>query len=88
MVKLINDRANSGGERVVVDGVHGRGSDRQAAKETGEKSHQPRSATSDVLTHLWQEPFPSFSGTPSKKVTAVREAGKTRKRTGKKGLDK
>ncbi len=88
LVKLINDRANSGGERVVVDGVHGRGSDRQAAKETGEKSHQPRSATSDVLTHLWQEPFPSFSGTPSKKVTAVREAGKTRKRTGKKGLDK
>jgi len=26
LVKLINDRADSGGERVVVDGVHGRGS--------------------------------------------------------------
>jgi hypothetical protein len=54
LVKLINDGADSGGERGVVRKVIGRGSDRQAAEETSEQSYKPRGSTFVVLAQLPQ----------------------------------
>ena len=86
LVELINDGADSGGERGVVSKVIGRGTGRQAAEKTDKKGCRPGSGTRFVLAHWSEEPFRGLSGTTANKVAARREVGKARKRTGKKGL--
>ena len=49
LVELINDGADSGGERGVVSKVIGRGTGRQAAEETDKKGCRPGSGTRFVL---------------------------------------
>ena len=52
LVELINDGADSGGERGVVSKVPGRGPNREAAEETDKKCCKPGSAAPVVLAHL------------------------------------
>jgi hypothetical protein len=48
---LINDGADSGGERGVVSKILGRGTGRQAAEEADKKSCKPGSGIRFVLAH-------------------------------------
>src|SRR6266436_7362042 len=86
LVQLINDRANSGGERCVAGGLIGGCAERQATRVTAKESSKPKNAAGEFLRHGVRA-FRMASGSATKKVAAGRRAGKSRKRAGYKALD-
>jgi len=59
-VKLINDGANSGGERGIVGRVLGNRLYCDAAEEAEKRGYQPGNAGSIVCTHSWQKLLQAF----------------------------
>jgi hypothetical protein len=82
LVQLINDRADSGGKRSVVGKIAGRGCNRQAAGDGGEKSGEPGSAIFSGPKHWLREPFQGLTATTVMTVAAAGVDGKARKGTG------
>jgi hypothetical protein len=86
LIQLIDDRADRGRERGVFSSPLGNDRGPQAAEQASkEEGHEPGSSASVVLRHLPPSPLPCPE-LSLKKLTAGEEAGKTRKRPGKKDL--
>src|SRR5258708_30487884 len=79
LVQLINDWANSGGERCVTGRLIRRCIERQATRVTAKESSEPKNAAPEVLRHGVRA-FPMASRSATKKVAAGRKAGETTKK--------
>jgi hypothetical protein len=86
LIQLINDRADRGRERGVISAPLGSDRGPKAAAKASKKGDEPGSSASVVLRHLPPSPLHCLSWTLSKKLTAGEEAGKARKRSGRKDL--
>jgi hypothetical protein len=87
-VQLIHDGADCACERGAVCRLAGRSREPQGAHEAAKESSNPGRVTAVFLRHLSQEPFFQISEPAAKKLAVGGEAGKSKKRTGKKELDR
>src|SRR5229473_4223727 len=78
LVQLINDGADSGGERCVAGRLIGGRAERQATHAAGKESSAPENVAAEFLRHGVRA-FPMASGSATKKLAAGRTAGKSRK---------